>query len=244
MAYNNWQLLHSLSLHLIIVCISVLTIPAINCMPPASPVNCNATGCTLSNAYGVWGDRKDCSFPQIVYPKTEQDIVSAVASASKSKLKVKVVSKFSHTIPKLACPGTGLGNSMVISTENYNSAIEINSEKMSVTVDSGVGLRDLIDTVSKAGLSLVASPYWEGVSIGGMISTGAHGSSWWGRGGAVHDHVVGMSLVVPGTKQEGYAKVIRLNGQDLLLNAAKLSLGLLGVISKVRYHYIKCNYKA
>lgn len=147
---------------------------------------------------------------------------------------MKVVSKYSHTIPKLACPGTASGKSMIISTENYNSAIEINSEKMLVTVDSGVGLRELIDTVSEAGLSLVASPYWEGVSVGGMISTGAHGSSWWGKGGAVHDHVVGISLVVPGTKQEGYAKVIRLKGDDLLLNAAKLSLGLLGVISKVR----------
>lgn len=171
-----------------------------------------------------------------MYPKTEQDIISAVASASKSRLKVKVVSKFSHTIPKLACPGSGSGNSMVISTQNYDRGIEINSEKMVVTVDSGVGLRDMIDTISKAGLSLVASPYWEGVSVGGMISTGAHGSSWWGKGGAVHDHVVGMSLVVPGTKQEGYAKVMRLNGQDLVLNAAKLSLGLLGVISKVRYY--------
>ncbi|KAK1375819.1 L-gulonolactone oxidase [Heracleum sosnowskyi] len=105
---------------------------------------------------------------------------------------------------------------------------------MFVTVDSGVGLKDLINTISEAGLSLVASPYWEGVSVGGMISTGAHGSSWWGKGGAVHDHVVGMSLVVPGTKQEGHAKVIRLNGQDLLLNAAKVSLGVFGVISKVR----------
>ncbi|KAK1375823.1 L-gulonolactone oxidase [Heracleum sosnowskyi] len=200
-------------------------------MPPASPVQCNTTGCTLTNAYGVWGDRKHCNFPQIAYPRTEEDIVSAIASASKSKLKVKVVSKFSHTIPKLACPGSG--NSMVISTENYNTTIDINSDKMLVTVDSGVGLRDLIDAISEAGLSLAASSYWEGVSVGGMISTGAHGSSWWGKGGAVHDHVVGMSLVVPGTKKEGYAKVTRLNGQDLLLNAAKLSLGLLGVISKV-----------
>ncbi|MCL7024187.1 hypothetical protein MKW94_004435 [Papaver nudicaule] len=46
---------------------------------------------------------------------------------------------------------------------------------MTVTVDSGVGLRNLIDKVEEAGLSLVGSPYWEGLSIGGILSTGAHG---------------------------------------------------------------------
>lgn len=124
-------------------------------------------------------------------------------------------------------------NAILISTEKYNKGIDVNVVDRTVTVDAGVGLRDLIDHVEAEGLSLVASPYWEGVSMGGVISTGAQGSSWWGKGGAVHDHVVGLSLVVPASVSEGYAKIIRLEAQDEMLNAAKLSLGLLGVISKV-----------
>jgi FAD/FMN-containing dehydrogenase len=73
------------------------------------------------------------------------------------------------------------------------------------------------------------------VSVGGVISTGAHGSSWWGKGGAVHDHVIGLNLIVPARESEGYAKIIRIGAKDPLLNAAKVSLGMLGVISKVSF---------
>lgn len=233
MANILWHLLHSLS-QLLIIWTSLSTLVIIHAMPPPPPVHCNATGCTLSNAYGVWGDRKDCHVPKILYPKTQQDILSIISNASKNHLKVKVVSKFSHTIPKLACPETLYQNAILLSTEHYNSNIEFDLAKTVVTVDSGLGLRELIDRVEGKGMSLVAAPYWEGVSVGGMISTGAHGSSWWGKGGAVHDHVVGISLVVPASESEGYANIVRLEGQDLLLNAAKVSLGMLGVISKVR----------
>ncbi|KAJ0030805.1 hypothetical protein Pint_12813 [Pistacia integerrima] len=176
-------------------------------MPPPPPVQCNETGCILSNSYGAWGDRIDCHVPDVTYPTTEQDLRLAVAHANQNNLKIKVVSKFSHTIPKLACPSaTQAGNALLISTEKYNSNIEIDVANLAVTADAGVPLRQLIDRVEEANLSLVAAPYWEGVSIGGLISTGAH----------------------------GYAKVIRIEAQDPLLDAAKVSLGLLGVISKVK----------
>lgn len=203
-------------------------------MPPQAPVSCNSTGCTLHNSYGAWGDRKECRASSVLYPTSEEDILSIVAQASQKKQKIKVVTKFSHTIPKLACPGATSGSTILVSTGNYSSGILIDKKSMTVTADSGVGLRDLIDKVEDAGLSLVAAPYWEGVSIGGLISTGAHGSSWWGKGGAVHDHVVGISLVVPAGQSEGYAKILQLDNQNPIFNAAKVSLGVLGIISKVR----------
>ncbi|KAI3506221.1 hypothetical protein L1887_28577 [Cichorium endivia] len=202
--------------------------------PPPPPIQCTAgtTGCTLQNSYGIWGDRKDCLASNVIYPTTEQQLLSIVANAAKNKLKLKVVSKFSHTIPKFACPAAG-NSSVLISTENYNSAIDIDVAGLTVTADAGVSLRDLINKVEDAGLSLVAAPYWEGVSIGGLISTGAHGSSWWGKGGAVHDHVVKIDVVVPAKENEGFAKILRLDAKNQLFNAAKVSLGTLGIISKV-----------
>ncbi|MQM18863.1 hypothetical protein Taro_051861 [Colocasia esculenta] len=203
--------------------------------PPGPAVVCDGggAGCVVSNAYGAWGDRKQCSASAVVYPTTEEELRAAVARASRDNLKVKAVSGFSHTMPKLSCPSSA-GETLLISTARYNSHIEVDVEKRVVTVDAGVGLRGLVDAVEAAGLSLVAAPYWEGVSIGGLISTGAHGSSWWGRGGAVHDHVVGLRLVVPAGRSEGFAKVVSLDGRDdALFNAARVSLGLLGLISKV-----------
>lgn len=203
-------------------------------MPPPSPVLCDAGRCILRNSYGVWGDRRDCVVQNVTYPSTEEELRLAVEYATVNDLKVKVVSKFSHTIPKLACmEELGSGRSLLISTEKFSNNIEIDVAKLVVTVDAGVPLRMLIDRVEEAGLSLVATPYWEGVSVGGVISTGAHGSSWWGKGGAVHDHVVGVSLVVPAKRSEGFAKIIELGAKDPLLRAAKVSLGLLGIISKV-----------
>ncbi|KAJ0877856.1 putative oxidoreductase [Helianthus annuus] len=204
-------------------------------IPPPPPIQCTAgttTGCTLHNSYGIWSDRKDCFASKVVHPTTQDQLLSIVANATKHKLKLKVVSKFSHTIPKFACPAIG-DSSVLVSTDKYNSNIHVNVDGLTVTADAGVGLRDLINKVEDAGLSLVAAPYWEGVSVGGLISTGAHGSSWWGKGGAVHDHVVNIDMVVPATEAEGFAKILHLDATNELLNAAKLSLGTLGIISKV-----------
>lgn len=207
-------------------------------MVPQSPVECSSSGCILRNSYGAWGDRRDCSALNVTYPTTEEQLRSAVSYAVRNNLKVKVVTKFSHTIPKLACPQgssrASAGATILISTEKYDSGIEIDAANMAVTADAGVGLRQLIDVVESRGFSLVAAPYWEGVTVAGVISTGAHGSSWWGKGGSVHDHVLAITLVVPASRSEGYAKVLRLEAQDPMLNAAKLSLGVLGAISKVR----------
>ncbi|KAH9330752.1 hypothetical protein KI387_002860, partial [Taxus chinensis] len=98
----------------------------------------------------------------------------------------------------------------------------------------GVGLGELVDAVAASGLALVAAPYWEGISLGGLLSTGSHGSSLWGRGGALHEYVVSLPLVVPASPREGYAKVVTLREGDPDLSAANVSLGVLGVISKVR----------
>lgn len=211
-----------------------VTIWTVQSVPPQPPIRCDQTGCTVSNAYGTWPDRKTCHAANVTYPTTEEELRKAVAYAAEHNLKVKTVTKFSHTIPKLACPSGS--DALLISTSKYNSVIEIEPELLTVTADSGVSLRELIEKVEGAGFSIGTSPYWEGVSIGGLISTGSHGSSWSGRGGSVHDHVVGISLVVPANQSEGFAKVVRLEEgrDDTLLNAVKVSLGVLGVISKVQ----------
>ncbi|MED6168921.1 L-gulonolactone oxidase 3 [Stylosanthes scabra] len=201
---------------------------------PQSPLQCNQTICTLYNTYGRWGDRKDCYALNATYPTTEEELLAAVSFAVKHNLKAKLVTRFAHSMPKLACPHQALQSTFVISTESYNRQIQIDTANAVVTVDAGVSLRQLIDALEAAGFSLVVSPYWEGITIGGLISTGAHGSSWWGKGGSVHDHVVGLSIVVPASQSQGYAKILRLEPQDPLFNAAKVSLGVLGAISKVK----------
>ena len=65
------------------------------------------------------------------------------------------------------------------------------------------------------------------------MSTGAHGSTLWANGSSVHDYLLELQIVSPGGAEDGYVKVRRLKDGDKDFNAAKVALGVLGVISQV-----------
>jgi L-gulonolactone oxidase len=167
----------------------------------------------------------------VVYPTTEEEIVAAVATAVKNNQKIKVATKYSHSFPRFACPGSSSG--VIISTKDYSSIVSVDTSAMTVTAQSGILMRVLTFAIADSNLALPYSPYWDALTLGGVLATGAHGSSHFGKGSAVHEYVVGVRVVVPANASEGYAKVVTFNVQDEDLNAVKVSLGVLGVISTV-----------
>ncbi|KAI3707557.1 hypothetical protein L6452_26183 [Arctium lappa] len=217
-------------------CIFFIIIIVASCSPPEDPIKCSTStnrNCTITNSYGAFPDRSTCHAAQVTYPQSEKDLISIVAIATKAKRKMKVVTRYSHSIPKLVCPDGN--NGLLISTQNLNHVIEINRSNMTITVESGVTLRQLIEEAAKGGLALPYTPYWWGLTIGGLLSTGAHGSTLWGKGSAIHDYLVQIRMVTPGQLEEGYAVVRTLDEGGPEMDAASVSLGVLGVISQVVY---------
>ncbi|KVH97144.1 CO dehydrogenase flavoprotein-like, FAD-binding, subdomain 2 [Cynara cardunculus var. scolymus] len=197
--------------------------------PPEEPIKCstNLTNCNVTNSYGAFPDRTTCRAAEVTYPSSEQDLIAAVATATQAHRKMRVATRYSHSIPKLVCPAGDDG--LVISTEKLNRVIEIDKDSGLMTLESGVTLRQLIDEASKNGLALPYTPYWWGLTIGGLLGTGAHGSTLWGNGSAVYEYVVQMRMVAPGRAEDGYAKVWTLeeNGEsDGDMKAARVTLRL------------------
>ncbi|KAF8379800.1 hypothetical protein HHK36_029249 [Tetracentron sinense] len=210
-----------------------LLICVVDSTPPEYPIKCSSkrSNCTITNSYGAFPDRSVCRAAEVVYPTTEEELVAVVAQATTEKRKMKVATRYSHSIPKLVCPDGQDG--LLISTKYLNRTVKIDASTMTMSVESGATLRQVIDEAAKTGLALPYAPYWWGLTVGGLLATGAHGSSLWGKGSSVHEYVLELRIVTPAGPKEGYAKVRTLGNSHPDLRAAKVSLGVLGVISQV-----------
>ncbi|KAK9910100.1 hypothetical protein M0R45_034075 [Rubus argutus] len=187
--------------------------------------------CTITNSYGVFPDRTVCKATSVSYPTTEEELVFN--------------SSLWHQVQNPNEGGNSLrpqhsqaGLSRWRRRANYKHQEPQpcggdNVEQLTMTVESGATLRQVISEAAMVDLALPYTPYWWGLSVGGLLGTGAHGSTLWGKGSAVHDYVVGLRIVSPGAPEDGYVKVRILSFGDEDLNAAKLSLGVLGIISQV-----------
>ncbi|KAL0002385.1 hypothetical protein SO802_016166 [Lithocarpus litseifolius] len=185
----------------------LISVACYSCSPPEKPIKCSSenTNCTITNSYGAFPDRSTCRAAEVAYPTTEQELISVVAEATKNRRKIKVATCFSHSIPKLVCPDGQEG--LLISTKYLNHMLKIDVEAMTMTIESGVTLRQLINEAAKAGLALPYTPYWWGLTIGGLLSTGAHGSTLWANESSVHDYLLELQIVGPGGAEVGYVKV-------------------------------------
>lgn len=71
-------------------------------------------------------------------------------------------------------------HTLACSTKNLIS-LSVDAVAQTATVDSGVQLRPFLDEIAKYDLAFPTSPYWSGVSMAGVIGTGAHGSTLVGK---------------------------------------------------------------
>ncbi|KAH7352574.1 hypothetical protein KP509_19G052400 [Ceratopteris richardii] len=219
---------------LVVLMVHSKAVRSVSKLPP--PEICGEDGCTIVNYQGVWNDRGSCKAANAAYPRTEEELLRAVADGVRQGRKMKVVTEIGHSLSKLSCPDGEEG--LLISTRYYASvkSVHVNKSEMTASVDAGVQLRDFVRALAEDGVTVPHTPLWDGVSMGGVIATASHGSGFFGgRGSVVSEYVTALRMVVPALADDGYAKIITLRRGDEDFRAAQVSLGLLGVVSKITF---------
>ena len=123
---------------------------------------------------------------------------------------------------------------LVISTGHLNRIIEHAVGDLTVTVETGVKLADLQNTLNQTGQFLPLDPaYPESATVGGIVAT-ADSGSWRQRYGGVRDMLLGLSFVrADGQIAKAGGRVVKnVAGYDLMKLLAG-SYGTLGIISQV-----------
>lgn len=190
----------------------------------------------MSKQWQNWSGSVSCSPTKIVYPSSEREIVSLVKECRTKNLKLRVVGS-GHSFTPLVKT-----NDYLLSLDKYSGIEKIDKDKQQVTVRIGMKIKALGEALFHQGMAQPNLGDIDVQSIGGAISTGTHGSGI--AFGSISTQVIGLTLIT-------------VNGEILecseecnreIFKAAQVSIGVLGIISKVtlqlvpayKLHYTWC----
>jgi FAD/FMN-containing dehydrogenase len=111
----------------------------------------------------------------------------------------------------------------MMTTKHLDAIESIDVENRTVTCQTGVSLETLHAALWEKGLVLDTAPALDWVTVGGAISTGSHGSG----PASISSSVIGCRLVT----SDG--DVVEIDEHHGWLDAVRVSLGMLGILSTV-----------
>ncbi|HEY5653501.1 MAG TPA: D-arabinono-1,4-lactone oxidase [Pontiella sp.] len=158
--------------------------------------------------------------PYINYfePQTENEI-AALVRESPASIRIIGTGRSSADITA--------GTDTLISLRKYKQVVHVNIEKYQITVESGILLSELLEELEKLNWSLTALPDIDCISVGGALSTGTHGT---GRDAhLLSGYMVGCRLITAS------GEIHEFNDQNEYMEAVRVSVGLLGVLSTVTF---------
>ncbi|OXA63154.1 L-gulonolactone oxidase 2 [Folsomia candida] len=153
----------------------------------------------------------------IHYPKSTEEVVNIVKRAIGENKTVKAFGS-RHSITDIICT-----DGYPVSMKHFDHAID--NEDGTATFGAGIELQDAMIFLEKNGRTLISLPTFGGITLGGAIGTGAHGSSLL-HPTSISDQVVRLTLV------DGRGSLRDVSDPNEL-NALRVNLGLFGVIIDV-----------
>lgn len=117
------------------------------------------------------------------------------------------------------------GTDALIDMTSYNKIVSYDYNKKTVTVQSGLIIGDFLEAIEAVGWCIPCLPDINTITIGGALATGTHGTS----GKLLSEYMTECTLVLA----DGTVKTI--TEEDDLMDAVRVSLGMLGVMSTITF---------
>eukprot|EP01138_Halocafeteria_seosinensis_P010437 gb/GECG01010655.1/.p1 GENE.gb/GECG01010655.1/~~gb/GECG01010655.1/.p1 ORF type:complete len:515 (+),score=14.16 gb/GECG01010655.1/:1-1545(+) len=172
-----------------------------------------------------WDGRYTLASPtnSTYYPKSLYEVVQLVRQAKSSQRRLKVVGA-GHSWNDIAKP-----HDIHVNLDNLNKIVEVDAANRRVTVEAGIRLCDLYSALDRLDppLAFPNVPSVDEQSIAGAICTNTHGS------GARHEPLSRQVISLEVVDAKGKVHTINQDMPGDLLNAFRISLGCLGIITKV-----------
>jgi L-gulono-1,4-lactone dehydrogenase len=148
-------------------------------------------------------------------PLDEAGVVAAVRRAADRGLRIRPVGARWSWSP------LAVSDDVALDTSALTGIVALDAHR--VRVRAGEKLHDLLAELAGHGLSIDVVPRGDGVTVGGAVSTGTHGSG--ATVGSLSSLVKAVRLV------DGHGELHRIDGPDL--DAARVGLGALGILTDV-----------
>ena len=162
-----------------------------------------------------WNENVTYDYKSLFKITTEAELQEVIKNSE--KLRVFGTKQSSADI------ASGLETLLDITT--YNKILSYNDAAHEITVQSGVILGDFLEAIEARGWCIPCLPDINTITIGGALATGTHGTS----GKLLCEYMTECSMVLA----DGSLK--RINEKDELIDAIRVSLGVLGVFSEITF---------
>lgn len=166
-----------------------------------------------------WSGGQSCLPAARLAPASADELADILANSPKPIRAVGTGHSFTALVPT---DGT------VLSLDRLNGLIEVNKDTLEATVGAGSKLGDLGPLLEAEGQALINMPDINRQTLGGSISTSTHGTGE--NFGSLSTFVSGLELVTA----NGETMWCDANKNPEIFNAARVSLGSLGIITKIR----------
>lgn len=174
-----------------------------------------------------------CPPTNIYEPGSVSELQDTIRTIVSNGRKVKPAGT-SHSATDIICADS---NGDVVRSKNLKNIGPVEpfeGHPLTVEIESGVKFEELQEHLHSLGYSHgLASTGYGGISVGGAVATGAHGSSLLGPS-TISSYVVALDVVGPDGNITTYSEGTTGQSNANLWKALKTNLGLLGFVARLR----------